>query len=412
MGVLFAYGDDANFVVTVGGFHPQFNPPPLPFPTPRRLQADIINESYARIRCDGYFAVNTNSAQFGAHAEYYFGFSALDVEGNSGFDALVQFSPFHFSVTVYTHFSVHVFGVGVYGVDINLLLEGPTPWHARGSASIGFLFFSVDVNIDFTWGEDRDTTLPPIAVMPLLIGELQKQSNWRAIPPDASNLLVSLRQLPATEAALVLHPVGRLRFSQRFVPLELTLDKVGNQRPSDANYFELDATAGFAKTGEVSESFAPGQFKDFDDADKLSQPAYEPEPAGLELAPAGVELDSGTAITRIVRYNLTVIDTSWRRVLLRFFVFAGSLFTHYLGGASVTRNAFSKYRQSQVQPFSDKVTVKPEVYTVALRANNKAADSRSFTSQAAADDYMNSLIVRDPTLGGTLHVLPQFEVAA
>jgi hypothetical protein len=30
MGVLFAYGGDANFVVSVGGFHPQFNPPPLP----------------------------------------------------------------------------------------------------------------------------------------------------------------------------------------------------------------------------------------------------------------------------------------------------------------------------------------------------------------------------------------------
>jgi hypothetical protein len=38
MGVLVAYGDDANFVLTVGGFHPQFNPPPLPFPSPQRIQ--------------------------------------------------------------------------------------------------------------------------------------------------------------------------------------------------------------------------------------------------------------------------------------------------------------------------------------------------------------------------------------
>ena len=37
MGLLFAYGDNANFVLSVGGFHPQFNPPPLPFPAPERI---------------------------------------------------------------------------------------------------------------------------------------------------------------------------------------------------------------------------------------------------------------------------------------------------------------------------------------------------------------------------------------
>ncbi len=68
MGVLFAYGDNANFVVSVGGFHPQFNPPPLPFPAPQRIAIDIINESYARIHADGYFAVTTNTVQFGTHA--------------------------------------------------------------------------------------------------------------------------------------------------------------------------------------------------------------------------------------------------------------------------------------------------------------------------------------------------------
>ena len=34
MGVLMAWGNDANFVVSVGGFHPQFSPPPLPFRRP------------------------------------------------------------------------------------------------------------------------------------------------------------------------------------------------------------------------------------------------------------------------------------------------------------------------------------------------------------------------------------------
>ena len=68
LGVLFAYGDDANFVLSVGGFHPQFSPPPLPFPTPKRIELNIINESYARIRAEGYFAVTTNTVQFGTRS--------------------------------------------------------------------------------------------------------------------------------------------------------------------------------------------------------------------------------------------------------------------------------------------------------------------------------------------------------
>ena len=121
MGVLFAYGDNANFVVSVGGFHPQFNPPPLPFPSPQRISIDLINESYARIHADGYFAVTTNTVQFGTHSDFFFGFSACSVSGSSGFDALIQFSPFHFTVEISTQFSVQVFGVGVYGVGIDVI---------------------------------------------------------------------------------------------------------------------------------------------------------------------------------------------------------------------------------------------------------------------------------------------------
>src|SRR5262249_49573849 len=187
------------------------------------------NESYARIHCEGYFAVTPNTAQFGAQASYFFGFSALSVEGSAGFDALIQFLPFHFTVTISTTFSVKVFGLGVYGVDIELTLEGPTRWHAHGTASISFFFFSIDIGIDFTWGDIIDVLLPAIEVLQLLADELAKQSNWRAFLPPGSNLLVSLRQLDPAEAAFVLHPVGTLRVSQRHLPLDLTLDKIGLQ---------------------------------------------------------------------------------------------------------------------------------------------------------------------------------------
>ena len=415
MGVLFAYGHDANFVVSVGGFHPQFAPPPLPFPSPRRIQVDIINESFARIRCDGYFAVTTNTVQFGTHAEFFFGFDALNVQGHAGFDALFQFSPFHFTVSISASFSLQVFGIGLFGIDVDLTLEGTTPWRAHGTASISFFFFSIGIGIDVTWGDSRDTTLPPVAVMPILVAELVKQSNWRAVLPSGSNVLVSLRKLDPAEAQFVLHPVGTLQVSQRAVPLDLVLDKVGNTKPADANHFSLRVTsADLVKTRDLQESFPPSQFKNYADSAKLSQPAYAPLDSGIELSAAGDAYASGAAITRIVRYDLTVIDTKRHRLVTRFFTYAGALFAHFLHGASVTRSPLSAFVRQQTHPFEGAVTVTPETFAVARQSDNTVfhPEAASFTSRAAAGDYLARAVAADPTLAGTLHVLPQFEVAA
>lgn len=415
MGVLMAFGDDANFVLSVGGFHPQFVPPPLPFPSPRRIEVDIINESFARIRCTGYFAVTSNSCQFGSSSEYFFGFSALSVEGHSGFDALLQFSPFHFSVSISTSFCVKVFGLGVYGIGIDLTLEGPTPWHARGTASLSFFFFSVDIGIEFSWGDSRNTTLPPVALMPVLAGELAKQSNWRAILPAGSSLLVSLRKLDPAESELVLHPVGTLQVSQRAIPLDLMLDKAGNQAPNDANRFELTvSSAELTAVRKLQERFALAQFKNLSDAAKLSQPAYSPMDAGLELSGKGLIFASGTAISCNVRYDLTIIDTKLRRFSRKFYVLLGSLFNHFLSGSSVARSSLSAYHRAQTQPFAEKVAVNPESFAVTLRANNQVyhPEAAAFTSQALASDYLARAVTKDPTLAGTIHVIPQFEVAA
>jgi hypothetical protein len=415
MGLLIAYGDNANFVVSVGGFHPQFTPPPLPFPPLQRISINLINESFARIHADGYFAVTSNTVQFGTHSDYYFGFSALNVQGASSFDALIQFSPFHFSVSFSTSFSVNVSGIGMFGIGIALTVEGPTPWHASGTASLSFFFFSIDIGIDFTWGDSRNTTLPPVAVMPLLVAELGKLSNWRALLPPGNSLLVSLRHLDAAEAALVLHPVGTLQISQRLVPLDLTLDRFGSQTPSDANLFALDVTSpGLTKTRNLQNEFAPSQFQNFSDAQKLSQQAYEPFDSGLELSQGGVALATGPAITRNVRYDVTVIDTRLRRVAVRFFGFPGLLFRRLLQGGAISRSPLSAVQAALRQPALGQVSLAPETFTIAFAATNQAfaAGPASFTSKAAANDHLQRMIGSDPSLAGSLHVLPQFEVAA
>ncbi len=412
MGVLFAYGDDANFVLSVGGFHPQFNPPPLPFPSPQRISLDLINESYARIHAEGYFAVTTNTVQFGTHSDYFFGFSACSVSGSAGFDALIQFSPFHFTAEISSQFSVKVFGLGVYGVGIDVTLDGPAPWHVHGTASLSFFFFSIDISIDFTWGDNPNTTLPPIAVMPILFAEAQKASNWKTALPANLKLLVTLRQLDPSEAGMVLHPAGLLQISQRSVPLDLTIDKVGSQAPSDANEFSLALTsATLVKTRDLQEPFAPSQFQNFDDATKLSQPAYVPLDSGIELAGAAT-LASATAITRPVRYDLTVIDAESEPARNKFFPHPRVFFGNFLRANSAAQSKLSAAYRAQTHPYPDAVQVSAETFTVAFQASNKAAHPVAFTSQASAQDYIAKAAAADPSLSGKLHVLPQFEVAA
>ena len=414
MEVLFAYGDNANFVVSVGGFHPQFNPPPLPFPTPQRISIDLINESYARIHADGYFAITTNTVQFGTHSSYFFGFPALSVEGSSGFDALIQVSPFHFIAEISTQFLVKVFGLGVYGVGIDVTLEGPTKWHVHGTASLSFFFFSVDIGIDFTWGDDPNTVLPPIAVMPILTAEMGKKTNWKAQLRSNAKLLVTLRQLDPSEAAMVLHPAGTLQVSQRSIPLDLQLDKVGSQKPSDANEFSLTVLGTvLTKTRNLTEQFSPSQFRDFDDATKLSQPAFVPQDSGLELA-GGSNLTSATAITRPVRYDLTVIDVESEPARFKYFPHSRAMFTNFVRANSAAQSKLSAAYRGQTRPYPDAVQVNSETFAVAFQSSNKVShpEAAAFTSQASAQDYIAKAVAADPTLSGKLHVLPQFEVAA
>ncbi len=414
MGLLVAWGEDANFVVSVGGFHPRFSPPPLPFPSPRRIAVSLLSSPIARVRIEGYFAVTSNTVQFGARVEVFFGLDALNVQGHLAFDALFQFSPFYFVIEISASLSVKVFGIGLFSVRLRGSLEGPAPWHIKGEGSISLLFFDIDVEFETTWGDRRDTQLPPIAVLPLLAAELDKAESWRALPPAAHGLSVTLRKLPAEEAALVLHPMGVLRVSQRAVPLELTLAKVGQRKPSDVNRLSVAATGGLARREDAFERFAPAQFQDFPDADKLSRPAFAPERSGLHLTAAGRDLRSSVMVKRVVRYEEIVIDSNFKRFQRRFQGLLGSLFDFFLRGGAVARCEVSRASRKRLQPFDDRIGVAEDTYTVAFQATNRAfaGETAAFASEASAREYLQRTVAANPALADELHVIPSVERAA
>lgn len=409
LGLLVAWGDDPNFVVSVGGFHPSFSPPPLPFPVPRRVTVDILNRPGARITVSGYFAVTSNTAQFGARAELQLGFSDFGVSGHIAFDALFQFSPFAFVIQVSASVSLRAFGVGLFSVDLQFTLSGPTPWRAKGRGSISLLFFEISADFDITWGDDQDTSLPPVDVMPLVGTELAKREGWQTAAPTGGRQLVSLRPLAETDD-LVLHPLGTLFIRQRAVPLDLRLDRIGAQRPADANRLHVDAAPGssLVKRSDPAEQFALAQFQDMDDAAKLSRPAFERQHGGVELAVDGAAMASRRAVRRSARYEQIIIDTANRRRLRRFTPYHRSLFTHFLDGNAVSRSPLSAAQATLRQPFEETIRVSGDGFAVASTRENTAATT--FASQAAAADHLDAQLAADPALAGTLHVIPTAEV--
>jgi len=410
MGLLIAWGNDAEFLISVGGFHPRFNPPPTPFPTPARISLSILNESFARIRVEGYFAVTANTAQFGAAVELYFGVSVFSVDGHLGFDALFQFSPFYFIITFSASMSVNVFGAGLFSVRIRGELEGTTPWHVEGEGSISILFWDIDIPFSHTWGDGADTVLPSIEALPIVQAEFEKLENWLALTPAGGQLSVSLRTIEET-AELVLHPVGALRIAQRAVPLDLSIQKIGNQTISDVEKISLVVTApGLVQRDGVTEQFATSQYRDLDDSSKLSLPAYEKQTAGADVSVTGTDTRTSHAVKRIVLHELHIIDNNFKEHINRFFSIGRTWFTQMLSSNATAKSLLSQAQAKAKVPFDDKIIASSPGYVIANNADNSAwGGAAVFASQAKANDALAAQVKSNPTLAAELHVIPAVE---
>lgn len=418
MGLLMDFSDHPEFVLSVGGFHPQFNPPPLPFPNPRRIHIDVLRTSFARISVENYFAITSNTVQFGARAELYFGTDIFNLSGNFSFDALFQFSPFHFIISISFSVELKVFGAGLFSISLRLQLSGPAPWNAKGSGtlSIDLWLFSIDITVDFdiTWGDAENNKMPAINAIPLLVAEFNKLDNWKAALPANANLFVSLRKPDTAAETLVLHPLGSLQISQRAIPLHIPIDKVGNNAVADAHLFSVSANVPNLQSAPAAprEKFAIAQYQNLSDAEKLSRPSFQDFDAGVELVFSGKQIGASKVVKRVVRYEVKLMDGDDKYHSFKWFKNVGVLFFHWLKGGAITQCTLSfAYHKNLVPTTLDqRVKVGQPGYTVAGVSNNKPlSTAQAFDSEAQARAWMNTQILSNPALAEEIHVIPTFE---
>jgi hypothetical protein len=413
MAVRLYWGDNANFLLTVGGFHPAYTPPPMGLGTLNRL-AIIIFPSNPNLRAEAYFAVTSNTLQFGARIELSYGVRIFNVYGFLGLDALIQFDPFHFIVHIGAMLAVRSGSSTLFAIRLDFTLEGPTPWHAygQGSFEIGFIItITISASFDITFGDDRNTSLPPVRVTPLIEEALGNDGNWRVLSEGNLRSQVSTRTLPP-EAGVVIPPMGTLGVTQKVAPLGIALARFGPRHiEGSAKFSIVNVAVGGAPTATspTVDQFAAAQFLDMSDAEKLSHRSFEPFQAGIEVAGASApRADFQRGVD--VQYEVIYFRKPRRRLLAGL---ASALLDLWVTVSSAARSKMSATARTPTGLGTPKVTLPFETFVVAGVADLKAhAPNLVFTSESAATVAMRDLVRSDASLTGKLQVVAGYEVAA
>jgi hypothetical protein len=296
MAMRMSWGDSVGFALAIGGMHPKFTPP-AGFPSVARLQLALTNGDNPKLICQAYFAVTSNTVQFGASASLYAAAYGFSIQGEIGFDVLIQLLPFHFLADFRASVQLKRGSHNLFKVSVEGELEGPLPLRASGKATFEILWCDFSVKFNATLadgGTPNDVVL--VDVLGLLITALSDAKSWQAQLPDGASQLVGLRQ--PVNAGVLLHPLGTLTVRQTVVPLGLTrdIDRVGTGTPSTDRRFTVTATAIGTKPqskDSVRELFAPGQFFDMSDDDKLAAPSFEAMDAGVTFGNGGYTAGPG-----------------------------------------------------------------------------------------------------------------------
>ncbi len=305
--VRLSWGETPGLLLAAGGFHPRFTPP-SDFPALSRLTLALGNSDNPRLRLAAYFALTSNTAQVGARLDLYAGvdipvIGTFSVSAILGFDALFQFEPFAFVVDITAQVSLEWDGDPFLAVRLDMALSGPKPWHAVGTATFE-CFGRHQLGFDVTIGQaPPPRSLPSENVQALVAKALAEPGAWSAVPPGAAAAVVSLREgADRIAGAIVVHPLGSLTVSQKVAPLDTELVRFGEatiQGPRNLKIQEVRLGGAKVTAGTVRDQFAPAQFLQMTDAQKLEAPSFQKLPSGASFDTVRVTLPTQMLATDV-----------------------------------------------------------------------------------------------------------------
>jgi hypothetical protein len=402
-----SYGAKKDFVNSVGGFHPLYSPPAyLKLPTAmRRVRLTLLRDN-PRLSLATYFAITSNTVQFGAELDFRFDVSAFAIVGNFGFDVLFQFSPFHFVAHTWASLALKAGGADILVLKLDFELQGTTPWIATGSASFKVLFWDVHAEFAVTFGETGQPQAPKVALLPIVLKEFERAENWQGVLANGAEQPVTFREVSRKEGEVVVDGSGTLRISQGVIPLNMELQRYGPAEPADASRIEV----GGLQVGGTSQSFdaatadfAPAMYRALSDREKLQAASFEPAGSGVSMHDA-VPIDIGVPLGRDVQYERYVSDTSatpearrvdadgpWRAERIgRAAADGADRFAQWAnrGVVATSPAALAALRRSQSRNL---VTVAQERFAVVRASDMTVGDGATGLSRDEAQQFLRSL---------------------
>ncbi|GGK72412.1 DUF6603 domain-containing protein [Rufibacter glacialis] len=417
-----AWGNQSVFAISVGGFHPDFRDypsvPTLPsaFRDMVRIGLSLLSGNNPRLTIECYFAITSNSLQFGAKLELLAaGPMGFNLYGLLAFDAIFIFDPFGFTISLEATLAIRKNTSILFGIHFKGVLSGTTPWHIVGEVTFGLLFFDVTIGFDATWG---DSPVKIDQATEDLLGkvksELKDIRNWRAELPETQHQAVSHRSFEEEEnPPLVLYPYGELRFSQRTIPLNYKMEQYGSLLPRKENLITISKVlidTEVQATDPEKEMFAPGHFTKLSESEKLSRKSFEMLDSGFKLKDSGKLLTAKPHLKPVVmNYELNYTQDDDQV----FFPVHDLAFRHLVRQSAVSKSNLS-WGKTSTRPLNSpaKVEVNPVGFAIANTSNlTDFAGGFRASTLVEAKEHIASLVKGNPALADKIQVVESFELA-
>jgi len=239
---------------------------------------------------------------------------------------------------------------------------------------------------------------------------IKRAESWSADVAAEAAAAVTLRPPPDAPGMLLLQPMGAATLRQKVLPFDRTLERFGQFAIQGPNRYDIDGVsvgaAPAATWALVQDHFAPGDFENLNETDKLSRPSFESMDAGVRVG--GDFVEGPLAAMKVARldYETRIVDSGWAGRSLGGFLLDRALQLATLLRSSKSQSALALSGPAKFAATvreAPAVTLDPETYTITA-VDTLTTDADGGLTKGAA---LRALKDRGAPSG--LQVVPEYE---
>ncbi len=281
--------------VSVGGFHPDYQPPAGLY-LPARLTLTVSKGDHLKIQVTAYFAFTPTSVQAGIGGLLEAHLYGFGIRGAFNIDILIGFDG-NYSVGASASVELLLGSETLAAVAFAGKLTGSGPTVLSGKVSVQFLFWTLSKSGSLQITDNDEAKAPQPDVAAALAASVTTSANWEN--SGAPGLTLS----DAKRDGVWLSPNAPMRFRQAVVPLNTPIVRFGTVRLNAPQILTLTIASGPSTT--LQNDFALGMFLDLSQEEQLSGEGFESRDAGLEFTRV---LTAGLVITTQDDFEEIMLD--------------------------------------------------------------------------------------------------------